>query len=625
MFLAAFALYLWRFQPGSGWGDGADFVLCSWFLGVPHPTGYPAFVLFGKLAGLVPAGSAGFRVGLLSSFAGAACAAGFFLLATRLSRSAAAGFYAAAMLALSTFFWSGAVMVEAYALNMLFCVAILGLYLRARGDARAALLFFVIAALGMGNHGTLVIPAVIAGLAALHLAVKRSGALNGFLLVGFFTLLGLSTYLALPLFSARSALFDWNSPQLARNMPLLLSGYDFWVVGEYIPAQMWKNFLQLAGSVGGQLTAFSVAAFAGGLLLGKNAVRGRALLFAVFLLSAAFPVLYPTREKEAFSLISFALFLVFAAAGLRRAGDMIPGKIARRAVPAAIVTLAAAHAVFLLGRNQRFLAERHNDTGQTYSRAVFQSAPRDALILIDHVADDTVFPPVYHHFLENTRRDAFVFHRLYLAFPWWMDAMRARAAQLGSGARIPRIDLDAEKQTRYEVGAEEQERLAAGKTMNTVAIDIQTVKLLNGNKRIVPVCLNTLARFGRSRLSRGFAFAPQGALFRLGATREIPVPGELDAAGALSADPVFRALARDMRTERAAWNLGRAAAAQGAERDTALRAVVGHLEAALQYDKSDCDIYKILVRAHAGLGNPAAARKYADSHAECMRAQYDIR
>ena len=78
VFLAVFGLYLWCFQPDGGWGDGADFVLTSYFLGVPHPTGYPLTALLGKLAATVPAGAAAFRVGLLSSYSGALAVAVFF-------------------------------------------------------------------------------------------------------------------------------------------------------------------------------------------------------------------------------------------------------------------------------------------------------------------------------------------------------------------------------------------------------------------------------------------------------------------------------------------------------------------------------------------------------------------
>lgn len=629
MFLAAFGLYLWCFQPGAAWGDGADFVLCSWFLGVPHPTGYPSYVLFGKLAALAPAGSAGLRVGLLSSFAGAVCVALFFLLAARLARGAAAGLYAAVLLGLSTFFWSGAVTVEVYALNLLFCVGIVSLFAKSRQDVRPAILFFLVGALGMGNHGTLVIPAVIVGLAALWVVIKRTGPVAGFLLAGLFTFLGLTTYLALPLFSARSALFDWNNPEFARNMRLLLSGYDFWVVGEYIPAQMLKNFMQLVESIGAQLTEFAVVAFFIGLLFAKNGMRRRVLLFIVFIVSALFPILYPTREKESFFLISFTLFLLFAAAGLRRAGDWIPGRTARRVVPAVILTLAAVHGIFLMSRNRHYLAERQNVTPRIYSDAVFESAPRDALIFMDHVADDTVFPPMYFHYLENSRRDTFLFYRLYMAFPWWMDAMRARAAELGAAVDIPVIDLIEEKNALYEVGAEEQERLAAGKTMNTVAIDIQTVKLLNSNRAAAPILINTPDRFNQSRLSAGYDFSPHGALFMLDAQPGAPMAPDLDAAAMMFDDAVFRALVWELHAERAGWRLHRAELAQQLRRHDEykdnLRAVVGHLEAALQYKKDDCSTYKILVRAYAELGDPAMAREYANKHAECKRTEYDIR
>lgn len=617
LFLCAFGLYLWCFQPAGSWGDGADFVLCSYFLGVPHPTGYPLYVILGKAATLVPLGSIGMANGLLASFSGAVAASLFFFAAARAARSAAAGFYAAAALAVTAFFWLQSITVEVYSLNLVFCVALI-LLLWKDDDVRPAIAFFAVAAFGLGNHGTLVVPAVILGLVLLARSIKRSGAAPALLTVGFFTIMGLSVFLCLPLLSAMSRVFNWNNPQLPQNMPQLLTGLDFWVIGEYIPAEMWKNFIRLACEINGQVSVAAAALFAAGALSTKSPLRNRFALFAVFAVAGAFPILYPTREKESFFLVSYALLLIFAAAGAGAPLSLAKSPSARRAAGAVLVAAAFVHAAFLLNRNKDNFTMRDNITPGIYSDALFSSARRDSLVFIDHLADDTIFPPMYSQFIDGRRPDVFLFYRLYLAFPWHLDAMRVRAAALGSQARVPGIDVAAEKEKMYQVAAEEKERREQGKTMNTIAIDLQTARLLDANRGVVPVYINTPQRFKRSLLSSNFRFAPSGALFALGADEGEKVPASMSAA-ARSTDKVFKAAGKELFTQRAALRSEQAMRFYQTDMSMYyawLGKVVPDIQAALQFGE-DCDLRDALTSVYARLGRDADAKNQSELAAQC--------
>src|SRR5262245_12580601 len=56
-------------------GDGGELVAAVHVLGIPPPSGYPLYVLLGKLwTLLVPAGSIAFRMSLFSAACGAAAA-----------------------------------------------------------------------------------------------------------------------------------------------------------------------------------------------------------------------------------------------------------------------------------------------------------------------------------------------------------------------------------------------------------------------------------------------------------------------------------------------------------------------------------------------------------------------
>ena len=58
LFLFAFLIYWRTLAPTIFWGDGIELTTASYTLGVAHPTGYPLFLLLGKLSTLPGRGRA---------------------------------------------------------------------------------------------------------------------------------------------------------------------------------------------------------------------------------------------------------------------------------------------------------------------------------------------------------------------------------------------------------------------------------------------------------------------------------------------------------------------------------------------------------------------------------------
>lgn len=127
--------------PGVLFGDGGELQFAAWTAGLPHPTGYPLYMIAGwawshllDAAGLAPPARA---MTLLSVLYGALAVGLTFLLARTLidlalPRLAVALQRLAAMLAAVTFaftptFWSQAVVTEVYTLNALFVALVLWL------------------------------------------------------------------------------------------------------------------------------------------------------------------------------------------------------------------------------------------------------------------------------------------------------------------------------------------------------------------------------------------------------------------------------------------------------------------------------------------------------------------
>ncbi|HID51919.1 MAG TPA: DUF2723 domain-containing protein, partial [Anaerolineae bacterium] len=75
----ALAVYWLTLAPdltAAHWGgDGGELITAAVTLGVPHPPGYPTYVLLGKLFGFLPVGSVAYRFNLFSAVAVALAAA----------------------------------------------------------------------------------------------------------------------------------------------------------------------------------------------------------------------------------------------------------------------------------------------------------------------------------------------------------------------------------------------------------------------------------------------------------------------------------------------------------------------------------------------------------------------
>jgi hypothetical protein len=180
-FAVALAVYMRTLAPTVGAHDTFEFQALSYELGIPHPTGYPLYILLGKLFTLVPLGNIAFRVNLSSALFAAAAVALLYATLTRLTTLRSVSALAALGFAFSSSFWSQAIEAEVYALNALFVSAICYLLLRgfsgapdtvprpppAHGAGRVARLR---AALGLAStrQVTVVAVALIYGVSLTH-------------------------------------------------------------------------------------------------------------------------------------------------------------------------------------------------------------------------------------------------------------------------------------------------------------------------------------------------------------------------------------------------------------------------------------------------------------------------
>ena len=101
VFLLTLWLYLRTVVPDIYVSDFVEFQYQPALLGLPHPNGFPFYMVLGWLWSHVPAGSVAWRMNVLSAVGGALAVAVTTAFAQRLSRRASVGLLAGSLLALS--------------------------------------------------------------------------------------------------------------------------------------------------------------------------------------------------------------------------------------------------------------------------------------------------------------------------------------------------------------------------------------------------------------------------------------------------------------------------------------------------------------------------------------------
>lgn len=294
--LLALALYALTLEPGVLGGDSAEAQFVPPLLGIPHFTGYPLFVLAGKLwTLLLPLGSLAWRMNLLSAVCGAAAVGLSYAALRELPLGRAAALFGAALAATVPLLWFWSTRAGVRAPHLLFVALILWLALRwlRRGEPATLAWLALAVGLSLAHHRTTLL--LLPGLALLLLHGWRAGHRE---LPWVRALAGLALpqllYLYLPLRSAMQPAYafapvgDWHQ-FWALVSASGLRGY----VLALTPAEVPGRALELAGHLAGQLgPAGAVMGLAGLALLAARSTGAGLLLAASWLLTAGFTLIY---------------------------------------------------------------------------------------------------------------------------------------------------------------------------------------------------------------------------------------------------------------------------------------------------------------------------------------------
>ncbi len=405
--------------------DSGDLLAASATLGIPHPTGYPLFVLLGRLATFLPLGTTAFRINLIAALAAGASV--YFLarlayaLAPEGARGAGGAYCAAACALLYAFSrgaWSQSVLAEVYTLNAAFLGAILWLLVEAERelDLRRLLLAAYLFGLGLTNH--LLLLAVSPALLAVTWRFARSHKIGflGAVLLPVLMFWGLTLDLYLPVRASLNPEFSWGSPATPRSLWWVLSG-----------AQYARNFFSrdLAGALRHLVPGRWAMDFGWGLLVLGGGVlaaairppRGGTAVWLALLASLALLSVYAIGDDVGYWMPAALIAAALAGAGWaslwERAAPLPPA----RAVLAGLLLVGVLHG---LVSNWQKVDASGDLTPYIYAQHNLSVVEPNALIVSEY--DGRTFALWFYKATDfaKSRPGLVVAYKYLLVWPWYL-------------------------------------------------------------------------------------------------------------------------------------------------------------------------------------------------------------
>ena len=412
--------------------DGGDFLAAILTGGVPHPSGYPLYLIISNLAQKYPSGTAVWKQVQLSIIPAALVVALMPALTwisqgrEQQARWPAEAALAGICLLAAPLFWSQAVIIEVYALNAFFVVlALLWLNLVQQcgtGTSRAWLAFLGMLAgvcgLGMGNHLTYMI---IYPLVAYALAKALQGGVQKTWLIvwGLAWLSGGLTYLALPLRAAGHPPVNWGNPVDLKGLFWLVSGggYEKLLFSihleEYVArSEAWaKLLLQQVGVFG--LLAGVLGVF--------NAPVGRRQKLMTGVVFGSYSLLalgYRTNDSQVYLIPSVIIFILWVTWGIQFYWSKYWGRVS---LGVTLAVLVGTNLLVDLPKRYAAVDPRNEDLAH-YAEVTLANSPQGETIYPQ--GDGKTFALWFYHFGLGIRPDVKVISRDLLQYDWYRDGLR---------------------------------------------------------------------------------------------------------------------------------------------------------------------------------------------------------
>ena len=428
LFVIAAGAYLWTLCPSVYVEGSGELIGATWWLGTPHPTGYPLYTLLARLlAASMPKSSPAAAVNAATALLSAAVAPVLYLLLRERHLTRASAAVAATSLVFGRTFWSQAVIAEVYGLFVLCAVLVLAVTLKVGAAGVMRSRWLLLSGYVGGVAATCHLQAVLLLPSALGVALWQgrrklsclpadvlrvvAGGVGGasvFLYVMVRNEVGPGFHWG-PL-DSMGALWDHATGALYRTSFVLLS-----------PAAVELALTRLAGQLASEWPVLLLPAVIWGVVIAWR--RDRALAVAVLgamglNLAAGLGYHRDPAGVDVFFLLLLSCACVLMGVGL----DDVDRRLRRHLRPAATAPIILACGVTVFIANLSDADRSGADLPDAYGRQLLEELPEDAILLTD--GDDASYIVDYLHRVEGVRPDVTIYNRM------------GRGTDLGSGAEL---------------------------------------------------------------------------------------------------------------------------------------------------------------------------------------------
>ncbi len=477
----SFGVYLHTLTGTIGLHDAGDMITASYLLGIPHPTGYPLYCIFGKFfITLIPIGNIAYRMNMESAlFASLAVMMTYFItlkLTTETQgidkseilnpkqiqnlktihtlytiHSIIPPIVASLSLAFSATFWEQAVIAEKYTLNAFFLSLLIFILLKWSERLKTGYLYLFAFLLGLSltHHmqTSFIVLASISFIIATFWKYRATEAqkkkihrlhrfsldfnklpslytihstLYTFLKMALLFILPLTLWAYLPMRASQHPAYNWGNPENLNRLIEYPREYKGYIIKEGRFGRLCSHITQFPKE---EFTKYPVWIGIIGLLL--LFVRKRTIFFLLALILLAdifYSIHYTIKNIQDYYIPSYVVLSICIGFSIYQITTI---SFLKYLSPAFLII------PILLFKTHYF----HNDKSiyyvvYDYGVNMMRPLKEKGIVFAGEGGDSTQFTMDYLHYVENMRKDLILIDVPSLAYDWYAEEIQDRCPEL---------------------------------------------------------------------------------------------------------------------------------------------------------------------------------------------------
>jgi len=423
VFISVFIVYLFTLAPTVTFIDSGELITCCKFFYIPHPTGYPLYILFNQIFSKISPLNIALTVNIFSALT-AAFAAAFISLIVSKKVGNIPAIVSAFVFSFHPIVWDIANETEVYALSALLICFYLFLFFK--NSSKFILLLFFLSGLFLGNH--LFAISVIIPVFLILLKDYQKHEKKLFPLPFFLAILGISIYLILYFRSFSSPTLDWGG--VSRGFPYLfkhITGkqYQVWMF-----SQGFSGFIKNLGNLlsllfKNILSPLYILSFFGGIYLYKNNKKFFFILIFSIIINLINSSLYEIPDISSYLIPTIISLSILSGFGI----IIISKKLNFKFFPLLILLITLLPILFYFNKFNK----RHLYLPKDNAMAILNFLPDSAVFFNNApgaIAWDEVSPIIYIQEVENYRKDILVIDKELLRRSWYIKSLNKNNSEL---------------------------------------------------------------------------------------------------------------------------------------------------------------------------------------------------